>query len=323
MSEFKPSRRTVVASAAAVAAVTGLQGPMAFVPNANAKSPSAERTFHKLKIGDATLTTVYDGIFEKPHNESFIKDVSVAQTKEALAKGGLRDDVVPITFTIPVLEIGGKTVMFDAGTGGQLSPKAGLMAANLKSAGIDAAKIDTIVLTHFHPDHIFGLMEKGTNAQTFPNAEIVLPAKELAYWTDPAEVAKLPDRRKGLAGRIQATLAQWKNIRQINDGDEPVAGVTAMAAYGHTAGHTVYRVASGGDTALVVADTANVPALFVANPDWQVQFDADGPMAAATRKRIFDMAVADGMVVTGYHFGFPGSGKISKDGSGYAFVPSA
>lgn len=323
MKETAPSRRTVIASAAAVAAVTGLQGPMAFVMPAEANVPDADRTFHKLKIGDATLTTLYDGIFERPHDENFIKGVSIAQTKEALAKGGLRDDVVPITFTIPVLEIDGKTIMFDAGTGGQLSPKAGLMTANLKAAGIDPEQIDTIVLTHFHPDHIFGLMEKGTNAQTFPNAEIVLPARELAYWTDPAEVAKLPEGRKGLAGRIQATLGQWTNIRQIEDGDEPVPGVTAVAAYGHTAGHTVYRISSGSDAALVLADTANVPALFVANPDWQVQFDADGDMAAATRKRLFDMAITDNMIVTGYHFGFPGSGRISRDGNGFAFVPSA
>jgi glyoxylase-like metal-dependent hydrolase (beta-lactamase superfamily II) len=323
MKSNHPSRRTIVASAAAVAAVTGLQGPMALVAPASAKAPAADRTFHKLKIGDATLTTVYDGIFEKPHNESFIKDVTVEQTKAALEKGGRRSDVVPITFTIPVLQTGGKTVMFDAGTGGQLSPKAGLMTDNLKAAGIDPASIDTIVLTHFHPDHIFGLMEKGTNAQIFPNAEIVVPAAELAYWTDDAEVAKLPERRQGLAKRIQATLPTWKNVRQIADGEEPVSGVTAMAAYGHTAGHTVYRVASGSDAALIVADTANVPALFVANPDWQVQFDADGAMAAETRKRVFDMAVADNLIVTGYHFGFPGAGRIERDGKGFAFVPAA
>jgi len=159
--------------------------------------------------------------------------------------------------------------------------------------------------------------------KVYPNAEIIVPSAEMAYWTDEAEIAKLPDRRKGLAARIGKTLPTWKNVREIESGTEVAPGVMAVAAYGHTPGHTTFQIASGDETAMILADTANVPALFVANPTWRVAFDADGAMAAETRKRLFDMAVADRLIVTGYHFGFPGSGRIERDGAGYAFVPSA
>ena len=105
--------------------------------------------------------------------------------------------------------------MCDSGTGGQVQPTAGKLTANMKAAGIDPAKIDTILISHFHPDHIFGLMEKGTNAPVFPNAEIVISDVEYKFWTEPAVIDKLPEARKGLARRIQAVFPTWKNIRQV------------------------------------------------------------------------------------------------------------
>ncbi|MEM9029747.1 MAG: MBL fold metallo-hydrolase [Pseudomonadota bacterium] len=322
MPEF--SRRDVVVSAGAVSAVLGIQGPMAFIGAAEAQElPAKGQRFSKLKVGDAELITLYDGIFQKPHAENFIKGVTVEQTKAALKAGGQRTDVVPITFTIPVVKIGGKTVMFDSGTGGQMAPTAGELSENMKGAGVDPAKVDTIIVTHFHPDHIFGLMEKGTNKQVYPNAEILVPAAEFKYWTDPAEVAKMPKGRQGLAKRVAATLPNWKNVRRIEPGVEVVPGITSVAAYGHTPGHTVFSIASGSSQAMVLADTANVPALFVSNPEWQVAFDADGPMAIETRRKLFDRAIAEKAIVAGYHFGFPGAGRIEKDGKGFAFVPAA
>lgn len=224
---------------------------------------------------------------------------------------------------MPVVRIGGKTIMFDAGTGAQLAPTAGLLAGNMKAAGIDPAKIDMVVVTHFHPDHIFGLMAKGTNAQVYPNAEIIVPSAELAWWTDEGNISKLPKRRQGLAKRIQATFPGWKNVRQISGGEDVIGGIKAVSAHGHTPGHTVYQIGSGAYTLMVLADTSNVPALFVKNPNWHVAFDMDGAQAEASRRKLFDQTIADKAMVAGYHFGFPGSGRIEKDGSGYAFVPSA
>lgn len=312
------SRRDVVLGTAG-AAVLGLAGPLQFVHSA-AAAKAREKGFLHYKVGDISCTAIYDGVWKKKHADNFIRNASVEDTKKALKAGGINTDYVPIEFTQTVLRTGGKTVLIDAGTGAQLAPTAGMTMKHLAAAGIDAKSIDTVLVSHFHPDHIFGLMAKGTNEQIFPNAEIVVPAAEYKYWTDPSIIPGLPKRRQGLAKRVQATFPNWKNIRQV-DGEKDVApGVRSLPAFGHTAGHTVYHVSSGSAQLYVVGDIANIPALFVTNPGWHAVFDADPKLAEANRRKVFDRVVADGAMIAGYHFGFPNVGKIAKDGSGYAFT---
>lgn len=332
------SRRGLVISAAAAGGAFGLDGPLAFVSPAEAQkagsgagaaAPAApapsltDKSFAKFKVGDATVTTIYDGVWEKPHDPGFIKNASVDEVKAALKAANIADAHVPIPFTVTVVEIGGKTIMFDAGTGGQAGgPKAGLLAKeNLKKAGIDAAKVSSVVVTHFHGDHIFGLMAKDTNAQVFPNAEIIVPEAEYKFWTDEGVLAKLDAGRQGLAKRIQATLPTWKNVKQVADGKDAVAGVRAINTNGHTPGHTSYLIGSGASQLIVSGDVTNIAALFVKNPGWQVAFDQDAALAEKNRREFFERVVKDKAVVTGYHWGLPGAGTIQKDGSGYALVP--
>ncbi|MEZ5815879.1 MAG: MBL fold metallo-hydrolase [Hyphomicrobiaceae bacterium] len=320
------SRRGFVISAAAAGAAFGLDGPLEFLPPANAQgaADAAAKGFAKFKVGDWNVTTIYDGIWEKAHDAGFIKNATVDETKAALKAAGKPDAFVPITFTVTVVEKGGQTIMFDSGTGGQLSPKAGLLAKqNLKAAGIDAGKISKIVVTHFHPDHIFGLMAKETNAQVFPSAEIVVPAGEYKYWTAPDLLGKLPPARQGLVKRIQATMPNWKNLKQVADGAEAAPGIKAVNTNGHTPGHTSYEIASGNTKLVITGDVTNIPALFVKNPGWHAAFDQDAAMAEKSRRTMFERAVAEAAILTGYHWGMPGAGTIKKDGSGYALVPVA
>ncbi|MGQ0456400.1 MAG: MBL fold metallo-hydrolase [Hyphomicrobium sp.] len=316
------SRREAVFSAAAAGAALGLSGPLGFHASAIADEAVA-KGFHAFKVGDIDVATVFDGIWEKPHDPGFIKNATVDETKAALKAAGLNDANVTIPFTITFAKVGGKTIMFDSGTGGQLSPKAGKLAANMQAAGIDPKSVSTIVVTHFHPDHIFGLMAKDTNAQIYPNAEIVLPAAEYKFWTDESVFSKLPEANHGLAKRVQATFPTWKNVRQVEAGAEAAPGVRALAAYGHTPGHTIYHLGSGADQLFVMADITNIPALFARNPGWHAAFDGDAAMAEANRRKYFDQVIAEKAMMTGYHYGVPGAGRIAKDGNGYAFVPVA
>lgn len=318
---YEISRRDVILSAAGAALVFGLDKRVAFIGAAQAQKAAEMKPFHKFKVGDAEITTVLDGLWEKPHDPGFIKNASVDDTKAALKAAGLVDEHVPIPFTVTVVTIGGKTTLLDSGTGGQLSPKAGRFAANLKAAGIDPAAIGTVLITHYHPDHIFGLMAKDTNAQTYPNAEIVVPAVEHKWWTDQSVFTKLPEARHGLAKRIQATLGAWKNVRQAEVGSELVPGIRMVATPGHTAGHASHVVASGGKQLVVTGDLTNLPALNVRNPGWHLAFDGDAALAEASRRKVFDQAIADKAVVIGYHWGMPGAGTLAKDGNGYAYVP--
>lgn len=315
------TRRELVLSTAVAGMAFGLDGPLTFVTPAQAqKTPDPATGFYRYKIGDAQCTALYDGIWEKPHDPAFIANASITETKDALAAAGLTTDFVSIPFTVLVVQTGGKTILCDSGTGGQVQPTAGKMAANMKAAGLDPAKVDAILISHFHPDHIFGLMAKETNEPIFPNAEIVVSETEYKWWTDPGVFGRLNEARKPLAQRIQKVFPNWKNITQITGEKEVAPGIRFVNAPGHTPGHTAFHLSSGSGQLMISNDTAYVPALVAAHPEWHGSYDQDGPTAETSRRRILDRVVADKLAICGYHFPWPGVGTISKDGSSYTFT---
>ncbi len=316
------SRREFVASAAGVSAL-GLTSSLSFLPTAMAASVR-DKGYYSYKVGsDIEVISIYDGVWKKPHDEGFIPGVSIEETKAALRKGGIDDAAVPIEFAYTIIKTGGKTVLIDAGTGGQLAPSAGLGSTGMANAGIKPEDIDTVIVSHFHPDHIFGLMAKDTNAQVFPNAEVMLGETEYKFWTDDGLIEKLPERRRGLAKRILSTFPTWKNVTLYQGDKELVPGIRSVDTFGHTPGHTAFHLSSGNDEAMLLGDMLNLPALFLANLDWQLVFDSDKDQATKARKAMVQRALADNMTIAGYHFGFPNSGKIKKDGDSHVFVPTS
>jgi glyoxylase-like metal-dependent hydrolase (beta-lactamase superfamily II) len=315
------SRRGFVASAAAASAALCLDGPLEFIKPALAQGKDfAAQGFARFKVGDLTVTTIFDGFAEHEIAPTYIRNASVDDIKGAL--GGAEKIINP--YVVTVVQKGDQTFLFDSGTGGGQAggPKAGLMdKQNLKAAGIDPTKISKVIVTHFHADHISGLMAKDTNAQIYPNAEIIVPAAEYKYWTDPSLVEKLPEPRRPLVKRIQATLPTWKNIRQVEDNVEVAPGIRSVNTNGHTLGHTSYEITSGNSKLIVLGDAALVPALYVKNPGWQSSFDQDAALAEKNRRAILEQAVKESAVLTGYHWAMPGAGTIKKDGNGYAIVP--
>jgi len=316
------SRRRVLASAG-LAAAFGLNKRLALIPPAHAETPLEPTTgFYKYKVGDIEVTAVYDGIWRKPHDPAFIKNASVEDTKAALAKAGLTTEFMPIPLTVVVLKIGDKHVMVDAGSGvGQWQANATNLPANMKAAGIDRGQIGTILISHFHPDHVWGLMEKGTNAAVFPNAELIVNGAEYKWWTDPGRVDKLAEGRKAAGKRIADVFPTWKNWKLVEDNAEVAPGVRLLAAPGHTPGHSAFLVTSGKDQLMVSNDTMYVPALLAPHPEWEGVYDQDGPMAVVTRRKLIDRVIADKMMICGAHFPFPGAGAFAKDGDAYSFTP--
>ena len=315
------NRREVLLSAAGVSAL-GLSGSFSWVSSALA-ADVREKGYYSWSVGSGMeVISIYDGIWKRDHDANFIKGATVDETKAALRAGGIDDSKVPIEFAFTVIKTGGKTILVDAGTGAQLAPTAGLGSKGMKNAGLSAEQIDTVLVSHFHPDHIFGLMEKGTNAQVFPNAEVFVGEDEYKFWTDPGLIEKLPEGRRGLAQRIQSTFPSWKNLSQFSFEQEIVPGIRAVDTSGHTPGHTAFHLSSGDEQAMLLGDIINLPALFLANLDWQLIFDADKDKATEVRKKMVAQVVADEITVAGYHFGFPNSGKIRKDGDSHVFVPT-
>ena len=340
---FTSTRRTVVLSVAAAAAAFGLDKRLAIAapeaptpkkpaastrprPRRTAQTPDPVPGFHRYKVGAAECTALYDGIWEKAHDPAYIKNASIAETKRALAAAKLPTSFIPIPISALVVNINGKLILCDAGGGGQVqafNPQSvfvsGKMMANMRAAGIDPRKIETVLISHFHPDHIFGLLANRTNAPVFPNAEIIVPAAEYKWWTDPSLIERLPPARKPLARRIQSVIPMWKNVLPVEGEDEVVPGIRFVAAPGHTAGHTAFHLSSGDQQLMITSDTVYMPALVAAHPGWHGAYDQDGPTAEASRRRLMDRVVADNMMVCGSHFPWPGVGRIAKDGAGYVF----
>src|SRR5512139_1676825 len=198
---YEISRRDLILSSAAAAAVLGLNGRVAFLGAAHAQA-AMDQGFHRYKVGSIEVTALYDGVWEKAHDPAFIKDVTVDQTKAALAAAGLPTEFVSVPFTPNLVRTGGQVTLIDTGTGGQTGgPKAGMFMKHLAAAGVDPGSVNHILISHFHSDHIFGLMTKAPeNKVVFPNAVIHVGAAEYKLWMDPA-IERLPEGRRPLAKR--------------------------------------------------------------------------------------------------------------------------
>ena len=307
------TRRNLFAGAS-LAVATALPAQAA-APLAGRQAPSV----YRYKVGEFEITALYDGVWYRPIDEKFIRHADYSEVQKAMSDAFMPEEQLATPFTTILVNTGKKLILLDTGTGGQIASTAGSFSDNLKAAGIDPKTIDQIVISHFHPDHINGIKTKD-DALVFPNAEILVPAPEWAYWMDDAKLSTAPE---GLKGNFLNARRVFKNVKvQQYEPDKEVApGIASIAAYGHTPGHTAFAVASGSQSMLVLSDTTNHPWLFLRNPEWQAAFDMDGAMAVAARRRLLDRAAADKMLVQGYHFPFPASGHVTKSGANYDFVP--
>jgi glyoxylase-like metal-dependent hydrolase (beta-lactamase superfamily II) len=299
-------------------------GFMAFGPPARAAAPMAGKqgpSAYRYRLGDYQLTALYDGTWFLPIDEGFIRNAGGSEVNKALAAAFLSPRVLPVTFTALLVNTGKQLVLIDTGTAGQITDTAGVMLHNLKAAGVTPGEIDTIVISHFHPDHIDGIKTKD-GTKVFPNAEILVPEPEWAFWMNDANIGRYSGavHRYFLnARRIFADIV--KEVHRFEPGAEVAPGILSIPAYGHTPGHTAFAVHSGKDSLLVMSDTVRNPYLFVRHPNWQPIFDMDGPLSVKARRAMLDRAAADRMLVEAYHFPFPAVGHIVRSGQAYELEP--
>lgn len=274
----------------------------------------------QVDLGKAKVTMINDGVYSRPLDDAFVINAPLEQVTQALRDTGLADDRFDIPFNPLLVDIGKERVLIDTGHGEFGGPTMGLLVQRMQAAGMDPASVTTVLITHFHGDHINGLRNKAGEL-TFPNAKVVVPAGEWDWWMNDERMAQTPEAARGTftgARRVFGPLAD--RVVKVQPGDEVVPGIRALDAAGHTPGHTAYMIDGGKRKLLYWADTTNI-AIFVRNPDWSVQFDMDAEKARETRRRIADLAIREKALVGGFHL--PGSavGELKAKGNGYEFTP--
>lgn len=302
-SNMSISRRNLLAAGAAAPLAAGLASAPALA-GGHAAPPNAKK--YSFAVGDFQLSTMLVGsrAVEEPQS-IFGMNVSAEEFANVSADNFIPTDKAQFFFTPTVINTGAEVILFDTGLNAAMTLPA------LEASGITADQVDVVVLTHMHGDHIGGLMlEDG--APTFPNARYVAGQAEYDAWSK-MDNDGFNDKVKPLAEKMTF----------IGDGGSVASGITGMAAFGHTPGHMVYMVESGGEAIMLLADLANHYVWSLAYPDWEVKFDRDKAAAAASRRKILSMAAADKLPVIGYHLPFPAVGYVDTRGDGFHYVPAS
>jgi glyoxylase-like metal-dependent hydrolase (beta-lactamase superfamily II) len=324
------SRRHLLAGAAAAGAATALTSfgtppARAAVVPTGAQAPG----FYRYKVGSYECTSINDGARSFPMPDTFVKNVSKEEALAAADAAYMPKGMVTVPFNPQLINTGSKLILIDCGNGvAALEPTkgaAGRTLLNLAAAGIDPKSIDIVLMSHLHPDHTNGIRALD-GSMAFPNAEIMVPAVDWAFWMSDENAAKAESNAmmKNYFANVKKIYAGIESkVTKYDWGKEVAPGITSIATPGHTPGHTSFAIASGDAKILVQSDVTNIPELFLRNPDWHVAYDVDGDLAQTTRHKFYDMAAAEKATVVGFHFTFPSIGHVEKDGVKYRLVPIA
>ncbi len=293
------TRRATLAGAVALPLAAAATRTRAAAPMMGAGSAP----FNRFKLGAFEVTTILAGTRAVPGPQQiFGMNVSEDEFNSVSAAANLPTDQSQFFFTPTVVNTGTELILFDTGLSA-----AGTTAA-LDAAGYTPDMVDVVVITHMHGDHIGGLMNDGT--PTYPNARYVTGAVEFDSW-DMSGNEKFEEQMRPLAE--QTTF--------IKGGTDVASGITSMEAFGHTPGHMIYMLDSGGKQLALCADLANHYVWSLAHPDWEVKFDRDKAAAAQSRRKVLGMLAADKVPMVGYHMPWPGVGFVEARGDGFHYVP--
>ena len=272
----------------------------------------------RFRVGGFSVTALSDGFLEL--GAELFPGIDEATFQEALNDAFQNEGAYRAALNAYVVDDGTNIHLIDAG-GGAMAPSVGQIANSLEAAGYTTDEIDTLIVTHLHPDHIGGAAAGG--APAFANAEMVVNAADHGFWTNPDIKAQVPDNVKPFFDMAVGAVNAYADKLRLVEGEAEIApGITALPLPGHTPGHTGYILSSGDETLFVWGDIVHAPPLQFANPGAGIAFDIDMDAAAATRANAFDMASTDRLMVAGMHLSFPGVGHVVTSGSGYEFEPA-
>lgn len=277
--------------------------------------------YYRMMLGDFEITALSDGTVDLPVDK-LLTNARPHQVERALQRHYLR---VPLETSVNayLVNTGAKLVLIDSGAAGLFGPTLGRLAANLKAAGYQPEQVDEVYITHMHGDHVGGLMNGGQRA--FPNAVVRADQREADFWLSKAQMDKAPaDAKSAFQGAMMSLepyVAAGK-FQPFQPGGELVPGIRAVAARGHTPGHTIYVAESKGQKMVFWGDLMHVAAVQFPDPSVTIQFDVDSKAAAPVRRKAYAEAAKAGYYVAVAHVSFPGIGRLRPDGKGYVWIPA-
>ena len=255
------------------------------------------------KVGQFEIFTLVE--VEREGNTSILLDADADLLSRYIPETGF---LLPINAFL--IKAQGRNILVDAGTGAD-----GGIMEKINMLGVDPANIDTLLITHLHFDHFGGIQTNGT--ANFPNAKVYVSEKDIEYFTV-TNVNK---------GAVDALATYGDQVVTFDPGElgssltELLPGITPIANYGHTPGHTVFLVESGNDKFIIAGDFLHVGLVQFPNPDISATFDVDPKAAAVSRRQIIGYAASNNIPIGGMHIAYPGIGTVEADGTGYGFTP--
>ncbi|WP_198374727.1 MBL fold metallo-hydrolase [Neoroseomonas rubea] len=317
------SRRALLGAGVAAAALP-------FMP-AEAAAPFVGRgapAWYRFRFGAYEATIVSDGALPLGKAEDAFTGAQPGQIVDLMRANFLDPANAVLEQNALIVNTGRQLILFDTGMGDSMGeasrmfgPTTGRLLRNMRAAGIEPSQIDLVVLSHAHCDHCWALVDAQGN-RNFPNAQVALAEADLNFWTDDANKRGPAFMVPFIDGAKKNLSAYRDRMVMVRNEQEVVPGVIALSAPGHTVGHTVYAVTSGQEAMVYTGDLAHHHILLLRHPMWEFAFDTNPQQSAQTRARMLDRFATDRTTVMSYHFPWPGTGRMVKEGQGFAWHPT-
>ena len=268
--------------------------------------------FPGMQIGEFSITAISDGYLSA--SLDILSNIDPMEASRLQQDAGVSDPS-SIHINCYLVRGRGRTILIDAGAGG-FKQWGGKLKANLALAGVQPADIDTVLLTHAHPDHVGGLLDASGEA-AFPNAELVMHQREISFWKDDGNLSRANERARGNFLFARKVFNQYREQMRTFIDSEVLPGISAISLPGHTAGHSGYRIESDDRSLLVWGDIVHFPQIQIARPDISIAFDQDPILSAETRSNLLDVVSSDKILIAGMHLGELGFAHVERIGKTY------
>ncbi len=311
------SRRSLLTLGAGLGTTAMFGGDaLAKAPKIGTQAPG----FYRFNVGNAEVTVVSDGALTLGDPKGTFTGVPDGEMRKMLSDNFLSPTNVVLEQNSPIVNMGDKLVLFDTGLGSTkgFGPTTGRQQTSMKQAGIKPEDVDAVVFSHAHPDHVGGVIDDN-GKPLFPNAQYYIAQSDLEFWTDEG---KMNGPLKDFIATARKNLLPVRDrIVFYKDGQEFLPGIQAMAAPGHTVGHTIFMITSEGKSFAYLADLSHHPILLLEKPRMEFSYDTDPKQAVQSRVKTLDMLAANKIAVLPYHYPWPGIGHVVKTGDGFHYIP--